>query len=74
MESIVQPKGQVTLPKRAREELGIKPGDKIIWIRNSQSHWEVWTLNQLVEDLASSLDGLPAFLGQAKKAFNRKSD
>ena len=72
MESVVQEKGQITLPKEARLELGVRPGDKIIWIRNAQNRWEVWTLKQLMDDLTSSIDDLPEFLRRAKKGFNPK--
>lgn len=72
MQSIVQPKGQVTLPKQAREELRLKPGDKVVWIRNAQRRWEIWTLDQLLEDLAPSLDQMDAFSRRAKGGYNPK--
>lgn len=72
MESIVQPKGQVTLPKEAREDLGIRPGDKVAWIRNLNGHWEIWTLDQLMADLAPSLDDAGSFSRRAKKGYNPK--
>ena len=72
VESLVQAKGQVTLPKEARDELKLKPGDKIIWIRNDQKHWEVWTLEQLLEDLGPSLDGIAEFSRRVKKGYNPK--
>jgi AbrB family looped-hinge helix DNA binding protein len=72
VESIVQPKGQVTLPKEAREELAIKPGDKVVWIRNAQNRWEIWTLAQILEDLSPSMDGLADFSRRTKKGFNAK--
>jgi len=72
VQSLVQTKGQVTLPKEARDELGLKPGDKVVWIRNAQNRWEVWTMKQLVDDLSSSLDDLPDFLQRIKKGFNPK--
>lgn len=72
MESLVQEKGQVTLPRQAREELGIKPGDAIVWIRNDQGHWEVWTLDQLTADLGFGSGEIREWSKRAKKGYNPK--
>lgn len=39
----VQAKGQVTIDRRARDELGIRTGDSVAWVRNRDGRWELWT-------------------------------
>jgi AbrB family looped-hinge helix DNA binding protein len=72
MESIVQAKGQVTLPKEAREELGVRTGDRVTWIRNGAGHWELWTVEQLLDQVGPSLDQVGAFSRRAKRGYNPK--
>ena len=33
--STITSKGQVTMPREIRDELGVRPGDKIAWVRGS---------------------------------------
>lgn len=42
-------KGQVTLPRELREELGLEPGDELVWVKNDEGHWEVWSTESLAE-------------------------
>lgn len=36
----VTSKGQVTIPKAVRDDLGLESGDKVLWIKNGK-RWEV---------------------------------
>ena len=59
--STVTSKGQTTLPKEVRDELGLKPGDKIRWV---VADGEVLllrtrTLEEVAGSLAKYYDGPP---------------
>ena len=47
----VTKKYQVTIPRKVREDLKIKQGDKILFVKNSEGNWIIMT----VEDLTSKM-------------------
>ena len=67
--SLVQPRGQVTIPKDARDEMGLKPGDEVVWIRNPSGRWEIWTVEALLDELTKDAGELLAFLDKVKKNY-----
>ena len=48
-------KGQVTIPKKIREKLGLKPGDKLRFELNEQGKLEVSTKTYSIMDTAGIL-------------------
>lgn len=48
-------KGQVTIPKKIRDKLGLKPGDKINFELNEQGKLEVSTKTYSIMDTAGIL-------------------
>jgi AbrB family looped-hinge helix DNA binding protein len=45
----IRDRGQVTLPKQLRDELELEPGDELVWVKNDEGNWEVWTSESLKE-------------------------
>lgn len=69
----VTSKGQITIPKAVRDDLGLETGDKVIWIRNG-SRWEVTSPERVsaitAEERAAS-DRLKArFLAEAVAEYD----
>ncbi|MDR9417170.1 MAG: AbrB/MazE/SpoVT family DNA-binding domain-containing protein [Gracilimonas sp.] len=48
-------KGQVTIPKKIRDKLGLKPGDKLRFELNEQGKLEVTTKTYSIMDTAGIL-------------------
>lgn len=71
MKYAVQAKGQVTIPKEARDDLGLKPGDEAIWIKN-EGRWELWSFDALVDDLLQDPEELRKDLAKLRKAYRPK--
>lgn len=57
----VTSKGQITLPAKLRDQLGIKPGDRLDFERNKDGKVELVARTERLEDLAGILrrDGPP---------------
>ncbi len=51
-------KGQLTLPKALRDELKLKPGDKIDFIRDDQGQYRIKPANTDVRELSGFLSHL----------------
>ena len=59
-------KGQITLPKKLRNELGLKPGDRIDFNKNAKGNYEIVTKRYTLDDLRGmiKLDGPPRSIDQ----------
>lgn len=68
----MQAKGQVTVPKEAREELGLEPGAEVLWVKNPAGHWEIRTFDDLLEELTPVLEGVADWSRHVKKGYNPK--
>jgi bifunctional DNA-binding transcriptional regulator/antitoxin component of YhaV-PrlF toxin-antitoxin module len=68
----VQAKGQVTIDQRARKEMGIEPGDPVVWVRNDDGRWELWKVQDLDEQVEAAMAGFAAFQKRSKRAYGPK--
>ncbi len=50
-EATMTTKGQVTLPARLRSALGLKPGDKLVFHRDSDGHVQIEAKTSTLADL-----------------------
>lgn len=48
-------KGQITIPKEMRDELGLKTGSKVTFIRLSNGHYRILPQTGSIKDLAGLL-------------------
>ncbi len=66
-------KGQLTLPKVMRDDLKLKPGDKVDFIRREDGSYQVKAVNTSVHDLFGCLshlyNGPPVTLEQMKEGI-----
>ena len=63
--AVVTKKGQVTLPKRVRERLGIKAGDKLLF-EVEDDGFRVRVLHRRgIDELFAALPGAPIYAGEA---------
>lgn len=54
-EATMTSKGQITLPKQMREELGLKAGSKVMFIRLSSGQYRILPRTRDVKDLIGLL-------------------
>jgi AbrB family looped-hinge helix DNA binding protein len=47
----ISPKGQVTIPRAVRNELGLKPGDRIEFVKGSSGRYALWAINSDIRSL-----------------------
>ncbi|HBQ61397.1 MAG TPA: AbrB family transcriptional regulator [Balneolaceae bacterium] len=76
-------KGQVTIPKKIRDKLGLKPGDKINFELNEQGKLEVSTKTYSIMDTAgilyrpgqkrASIEDMNKAIGEAIKERHERS-
>lgn len=45
MEAILTSKGQMTLPKALRDDLNLKPGDKVMFVRSAAGDYSLFPRN-----------------------------
>lgn len=64
-------KGQITIPKDVREEMGLTPGTTVTFTRNESGDYVLTTRRHSVLDLFGTLrgDGLPATLDDMDEAI-----
>lgn len=64
-------KGQITIPKDVRDELGLEPGSRVSFHKNDDGYFELHREKRSVKDLAGSLrhDGPPRTLEQMDAAI-----
>ncbi len=48
-------KGQITIPKDVRDDLGLVPGARVTFLKNEEGVYEVHRERRSVKDLAGSL-------------------
>lgn len=48
-------KGQITIPKDVRDELGLEPGSRVSFLKNEDGFFELHRERRPVSDLAGSL-------------------
>ncbi len=48
-------KGQITIPKDVRDELGLEPGSRVNFLKNEEGFFELHRERRPVSDLAGSL-------------------
>lgn len=54
-EATVTSKGQITIPKRVREHLGVRPGDKLDFVVEEDGQVVVRPISRDIRDLAGVL-------------------
>ena len=52
----VTSKGQITIPVEVRNELGLNPGDRVIFAKNENGRFVLYPKNGNIEDLKGILD------------------
>lgn len=67
----VTSKGQITIPKDVREDLGLEPGSRIAFVRNDEGNYEIHRERRSVRALAGALrfTGRPRTLEEMDKAI-----
>lgn len=64
-------KGQITVPKEVREELGLQPGTKVDFVRVGAGDYRVRPKNRSIEDLFGIIkyDGPPITLEDMERGI-----
>jgi AbrB family looped-hinge helix DNA binding protein len=51
----IQPRHQVTVPKEVRCDLGVEPGDDLMWVKSADGGWHVSRLPKSFEELMAEI-------------------
>jgi len=64
-------KGQITIPKEVRDDLGLGPGTRLSFLKNEEGVYELHRERRTVKDLAGSLryDGPPKSIEEMDDAI-----
>ena len=64
-------KGQITIPKEVRDDLGLGPGARLSFLKNEEGVYELHRERRSVKDLAGSLryDGPPKSIEEMDDAI-----
>ena len=65
----VQAKGQVTIDRRVREELGIQPGDEVVWVKNDAGRFELWKVETLQDEFDRAAEGFATWAASVKPGY-----
>ncbi len=52
----VTKKFQVTIPREVRDDLHIKSGDRVVFVKNQEGNWELMTISTLTKRMMGSID------------------
>lgn len=67
----VTKKYQVTIPKNVREDLKIKSGDKVVFVKNKKGNWVLMTVAELTDRMMESSSDISETLTESKKGFKQ---
>ena len=70
-QSTMTSKGQITIPKEVRDDLGLGPGARLSFLKNEEGVYELHRERRSVKDLAGSLryDGPPKSIEEMDDAI-----
>lgn len=66
-------KYQVTIPKDVRKELGIKPGDKVVFVKSKEGYL-ITTLDKLLDEFVDALKDVEEVSEAVRESFRRTFD
>ncbi len=52
----VTKKFQVTIPREVRDDLNIKSGDRVVFVKNNEGNWELMTISTLTKRMMGSIN------------------
>jgi len=66
-------KYQVTIPKEVREALGIKAGDKVVFVKSKEGYI-ITTLDKLLDEFVEALKDIEEVSEAVRESFRRAID
>jgi len=73
--SIVTRKFQTTVPKEVRKRLGIKPGDKLVFVEDTVGRFMVMKEDEFINEIANLCKDIDETVEESRKGFvSRKHD
>ncbi|HIH61883.1 MAG TPA: AbrB/MazE/SpoVT family DNA-binding domain-containing protein [Methanobacteriales archaeon] len=67
----VTSKYQVTIPKEVREDLKIRAGDKVVFIKDKEGKWRLMKFEKLAERIIESSKDIEKTVKESRKGFER---
>lgn len=67
----LQTNGQITLPREARKEMGIRPGERLVWVRNQAGRWEIWSAEALNDHITSYDEEYQNWARQLRSSYKK---
>jgi len=69
----VTKKYQVTIPREVREDLGIKHGDKVVFVKNIHGNWEMMLIEDLTLKMIENSADIDETVKESQEGFKRES-
>lgn len=68
-------KGRITIPVALRQELGLQPGSRLVFIQSEDGSWRIAKRQQSILELAGALEwsGAAASIEDMDKAIRRRA-
>jgi len=67
----VTKKYQVTIPKEVREDLNIKQGDKIVFVKDKTGNWVLMTVKELTDKMLQASSDIEETITESREGFKR---
>jgi len=67
----VTKKYQVTIPKEVREDLKIRQGDKVVFVKEKEGKWVLMTVDELTDRMVESSKDTEETIVESRKGFEK---
>lgn len=68
---VVTRKYQVTIPEDVREDLGIKIGDDIVFVKGADGRYRVMTVDELTKEFCETCKDIEETIKESRKGFGK---
>jgi len=69
----VTKKGQITIPKRVRDELGIKPGDEVVFVKY-QGNFVIMNKHEFLRRVMDDLQGVEIVSEELRESYRAHAE
>lgn len=69
----VTKKYQVTIPRKVREDLNIRQGERVTFVKNREGDWIIMTMEDLTSKMIESSADIEETIKESQKGFRRES-
>ncbi len=70
---LVTKKGQITIPKRIREELGVQPGDEVVFVKY-QGNFVIMNKKDFLRRVTEDLQGVEVVSEEFRESYQAHAE